>query len=160
MLVGTLDWGMDARSAITMGVIMPMPDGIAVEAGSNLEPMIPALAAMGYGRVVALPLRLKANAVERTASDGGAPIRAAKGQPFRPEPVRTGDTACRNGILAPRDWRETMINGRRLWQRMTPTVQLTDFARYPILSRCSSTARGCAATRRCCGPRNRASGNR
>ncbi len=68
MLVGTLDWGMDARSAITMGVIMPMPDGIAVEAGSNLEPMIPALAAMGYGRVVALPLRLKANAVERTAS--------------------------------------------------------------------------------------------
>jgi hypothetical protein len=41
MLVGTLDWGMDARSAITMGVIMPMPDGIAVEAGSNLEPMIP-----------------------------------------------------------------------------------------------------------------------
>jgi len=45
---------------------MPLPDGIAVEAGTALEPMIPALNTLGHAKVVALPLRLKANAVEYT----------------------------------------------------------------------------------------------
>jgi gamma-glutamyltranspeptidase / glutathione hydrolase len=64
LLVGTLDWGMDARAAITMGVVMPMPDGgIAVESGTNLDAMIPALTALGQ-HVTALPMRLKANAIE------------------------------------------------------------------------------------------------
>jgi len=72
VLIGTLDWGLDARSAIAQGVVFPLPEGngpaiLAVEAGSNLEPMIPALTALGHAKVIALPLRLKANAVEHTA---------------------------------------------------------------------------------------------
>jgi len=66
VLIGTLDWGLDARAAISLGVVMPLPDGIAVEAGTALEPMIPALNTLGHAKVVALPLRLKANAVEYT----------------------------------------------------------------------------------------------
>lgn len=71
LLIGTLDWNMDARAAITMGIAMPFTRGkgndvLAVEAGSNLEPMIPALKALGHATVVAAPLRLKANAIERT----------------------------------------------------------------------------------------------
>ena len=66
VLIGTLDWGLDARAAISLGVVMPLPDGIAVEAGTDLEPMIPALNTLGHAKVVALPLRLKANAVEYT----------------------------------------------------------------------------------------------
>ena len=73
LLIGTLDWGMDARSAIAQGVVMPLPEGngppaLAVEAGTALEAMIPQLTALGHARVFAAPLRLKANAVERTAS--------------------------------------------------------------------------------------------
>jgi gamma-glutamyltranspeptidase/glutathione hydrolase len=72
VLIGTLDWGLDARAAIAQGVVYPLPEGhgpaiLSVEAGSNLEPMIPALTALGHAKVIALPLRLKANAVERTA---------------------------------------------------------------------------------------------
>jgi gamma-glutamyltranspeptidase/glutathione hydrolase len=52
---------------------MPVPQGngpgmIAVESGSNLQPMIPALTALGHARVIAVPMRLKANAIERTAT--------------------------------------------------------------------------------------------
>jgi gamma-glutamyltranspeptidase/glutathione hydrolase len=73
LLVGTLDWGQDARTAIAQGVVYPLPEGhgpavLSVEAGSNLEPMIPALIALGHAKVIALPLRLKANAVERTVT--------------------------------------------------------------------------------------------
>jgi len=73
LLIGTLDWGQDARTAIAQGVVYPLPEGhgpaiLSVEAGSNLEPMIPALTALGHAKVIALPLRLKANAVERTAN--------------------------------------------------------------------------------------------
>jgi gamma-glutamyltranspeptidase/glutathione hydrolase len=73
LLIGTLDWGMDARSAIAQGVVMPLPEGngppaLAVEAGTALEPMIPQLIALGHTRTFAAPLRLKANAVEHTAN--------------------------------------------------------------------------------------------
>ena len=72
VLIGTLDWGQDARAAITQGVVMPFPEGsgppvLGVEAGTSLEAMIPALTALGHARVVAIPMRLKANAIERTA---------------------------------------------------------------------------------------------
>jgi gamma-glutamyltranspeptidase/glutathione hydrolase len=72
VLIGTLDWGMDARSAIAQGMVMPFPEGngppvLGVESGTILEPMIPALTALGHAKVVAIPLRLKANAVEHTA---------------------------------------------------------------------------------------------
>ena len=40
---------------------------LAVESGTSLESMIPALTALGHGKVVAIPMRLKANAVEHTA---------------------------------------------------------------------------------------------
>ncbi len=69
VLIGTLDWGLDARAAIGLGVVMPIPgERIAVEAGSNLEPMVPALTALGQGQIVVFPMRLKANAVEHTAT--------------------------------------------------------------------------------------------
>jgi len=73
LLVGTLDWGLDARSAIAQGIIIPLPQGngpplLAVEAGTSLQAMIPALTALGPVRVIALPLRLKANAIERTST--------------------------------------------------------------------------------------------
>jgi gamma-glutamyltranspeptidase / glutathione hydrolase len=68
VLVGTLDWGMDARAAITMGVVMPTPDGgIAVESGTNLDAMVPALTGLGH-HIVTVPMRLKANAIEHTAT--------------------------------------------------------------------------------------------
>jgi gamma-glutamyltranspeptidase/glutathione hydrolase len=73
LLIGTLDWGLDARAAISLGIVMPFPQGkggavLAVESGTSLEPMIPALTALGHARVIAVPLRLKANAIERTAT--------------------------------------------------------------------------------------------
>jgi gamma-glutamyltranspeptidase/glutathione hydrolase len=72
VLIGTLDWGMDARTAIAQGLVMPFPEGrgppvLAVEAGTSLVPMIPALTALGHVKVIAIPMRLKANAVEHTA---------------------------------------------------------------------------------------------
>lgn len=68
LLVGTLDWGLDARTAIAQGVVMPTPDGtLAIEAGSTLAPLAPALTALGH-HVVVVPMRLKANAVEHTAT--------------------------------------------------------------------------------------------
>ena len=67
LLIGTLDWGLDARMAISLGVVMPFPDGIAVEAGTPVGAMVPALTALGHAKVIAVPMRLKANAIERTA---------------------------------------------------------------------------------------------
>ena len=57
---------MSARDAIAQGVVMPFPGGLAVEADTPLEPMIPALTALGHPKVVAMPMRLKANAIEHT----------------------------------------------------------------------------------------------
>lgn len=65
LLIGTLDWGLDARAAISLGVVMPFPDGIAVEQGTTVGTMVPALTALGH-KVIAVPMRLKANAIERT----------------------------------------------------------------------------------------------
>ncbi|WP_420381601.1 gamma-glutamyltransferase family protein [Novosphingobium sp.] len=66
LLIGTLDWGLDARAAITLGVVMPFPGGIAVEAGTPVGAMVPALTALGHPKIVAMPMRLKANAIQRT----------------------------------------------------------------------------------------------
>ena len=71
LLIGTLDWGMTARDAITMGVVMPGPDRLVVEAGTPLEAMVPALIALGHINVTAMPMRLKANAIEWTATLNG-----------------------------------------------------------------------------------------
>jgi len=64
-IIGTLDWGMTARQAVSLGVVMPMGDELLVESGSPLEPMIPALTALGHTKTRAMPLRLKSNAIER-----------------------------------------------------------------------------------------------
>ena len=65
LIIGKVDWGLTAREAISLGIVMPAGGGIAVEAGTPLEAMIPALTALGHAKVTASPMRLKANAVER-----------------------------------------------------------------------------------------------
>jgi gamma-glutamyltranspeptidase / glutathione hydrolase len=62
-LIGVLDWKMSAQDAIAMGLIYtPAPGGV-VEQGTQLEPMLPALAQLGE-RLRPAKLGLKANAVE------------------------------------------------------------------------------------------------
>ncbi|MDF8333272.1 gamma-glutamyltransferase family protein [Novosphingobium cyanobacteriorum] len=67
-IIGTLDWGLSAREALGLGVVMPMGDMLGVEQGTALEGMIPALQALGHAQVRAMPLRLKANAIERVGN--------------------------------------------------------------------------------------------
>jgi gamma-glutamyltranspeptidase/glutathione hydrolase len=64
LLIGTIDWGLTARQAISLGIVMPSGDSLSVEAGTPLEGMVPALAALGHAKVTAVQMRLKANAVE------------------------------------------------------------------------------------------------
>ena len=66
MLIGKVDWGLSAREAIGLGIVMPGASEITVEAGTPLEAMVPALVALGHTGAKAVPMRLKANAVERT----------------------------------------------------------------------------------------------
>jgi gamma-glutamyltranspeptidase/glutathione hydrolase len=62
-LVGVIDWHMTAQDAISLGLLYaPAPGGVA-EKDTQLEPMLPALAALGEHLNVA-PLGLKANAIE------------------------------------------------------------------------------------------------
>ncbi|OYW50694.1 MAG: gamma-glutamyltranspeptidase [Novosphingobium sp. 12-62-10] len=68
LLIGTLDWGMTARAAIAQGIVMPIGEGIAVEQGTALEAMVPALVALGHAKVTVMPMRLKANAIERVGN--------------------------------------------------------------------------------------------
>ena len=63
-LVGVLDWHMSAQDAIRMGLIYTPGPGGVVEQGTQLEPMLPALAQLGEHLRVA-PLGLKANAIEQ-----------------------------------------------------------------------------------------------
>lgn len=63
-LVAHLDWGMSARDSIGLGQIFFNKDGLALEPGTALEAMKPALEAMGH-HVAPLSAYLKANAAER-----------------------------------------------------------------------------------------------
>jgi len=63
-LIGVLDWHMSAQDAIGMGLIYTPGPGGVVEQGTQLEPMLPALARLGE-RLRAAPLGLKANAIEQ-----------------------------------------------------------------------------------------------
>ncbi len=72
VIIGTLDWNLPAREAIAQGIIMPGPGVLAVEAGTPLAAMVPALEALGHTKVVAVPMRLKANAIEWTPLPGRA----------------------------------------------------------------------------------------
>ncbi len=72
VIIGTLDWNLTARDAIAQGIVMPAPGGVlAVEAGTPLAAMVPALQALGHAKVVAVPLRLKANAIEWVPGENG-----------------------------------------------------------------------------------------
>ncbi len=71
VIIGTLDWNMTARDAITQGIVMPAPGALAVEAGTPLAAMVPALQALGHAKVVAVPMRLKANAIEWVPGSAG-----------------------------------------------------------------------------------------
>jgi gamma-glutamyltranspeptidase/glutathione hydrolase len=64
LLVGTLDWNLTARDAIALGIVMPARGVLAVEAGTPLAAMIPALQVLGHPKVIAVPMRLKTNAIE------------------------------------------------------------------------------------------------
>jgi gamma-glutamyltranspeptidase/glutathione hydrolase len=63
-LIGVLDWHMSAQDAIAMGLIYTPGPGGAVEQGTQLEAMLPQLAALGEHLRVA-PMGLKANAIEQ-----------------------------------------------------------------------------------------------
>jgi gamma-glutamyltranspeptidase/glutathione hydrolase len=72
-LVAVLDWKMPAQDAIGLGLLYAPSAGGAVEKGTQLETMLPALQALGEKLQVA-PLGLKANAIERV---GGRWVGAA-----------------------------------------------------------------------------------
>jgi len=72
-VIGVLDWGMDVETAIALPQIYAVGNRVAVEAGSKLEGMSPALTAKGHA-VSGTSLPLKANGVERKGEGwiGGA----------------------------------------------------------------------------------------
>ena len=62
-VIGVVDWKLTAQDAISLGLLYaPVPGGVA-EKGTQLEAMLPALAALGE-RLQLAPLGLKANAIE------------------------------------------------------------------------------------------------
>lgn len=68
-IVGVLDWGLPVGRAIALPVLFaPGGDAVYVEKGSALEAMIPALQALGHGKVMAIEMPLKTNAVVRTGT--------------------------------------------------------------------------------------------
>ncbi|MDT9599489.1 gamma-glutamyltransferase [Sphingosinicella rhizophila] len=62
-LIGVLDWNLSAQDAIALPVILGIGDRVAVEKGTKLELMMPALAALGQ-QVSAIEPGFKANAIE------------------------------------------------------------------------------------------------
>jgi gamma-glutamyltranspeptidase/glutathione hydrolase len=72
-LIGVLDWHLSASRAIALPVMIGWGDRLLIERGTALEPMAPALRAMGH-QVVAISPGFKANAVERV---GGRWVGAA-----------------------------------------------------------------------------------
>lgn len=62
-LIAIIDWDMPVADAIALPQIVAMGDSVAVEKGTTLEAMAPALSALGHN-VVARALPLKGNAVE------------------------------------------------------------------------------------------------
>lgn len=63
-IIAHIDWGMNARDAIGLGLLYFGKDGLLIEPDTELEAIKPALEAMGH-KVGALRARLKANAAER-----------------------------------------------------------------------------------------------
>lgn len=63
-IIGVVDWGRSAQEAIALPTMTPAGQGIAVERGTALEALVPALTALGHKVTVRAP-SFKANAVER-----------------------------------------------------------------------------------------------
>jgi len=72
-IIGVIDWGRSAREAIALPTLTAAGPGIAVERGTMLEQMVPALTAYGHRVTIRAP-GFKANAVERV---GGRWVGAA-----------------------------------------------------------------------------------
>jgi gamma-glutamyltranspeptidase/glutathione hydrolase len=72
-IIGVVDWRLSAQQAIALPTITIAGEGIAVERGTTLERMVPALTALGHRVTIRAP-SFKANAVERV---GGRWIGAA-----------------------------------------------------------------------------------
>jgi len=80
-VMGVIDWELDVQSAIALPQLIAIGDRLAIEKGTILEDMAPALSAMGHKPAAgALPLKL--NGVQRTAGGwrGGADPRG-EGKP-------------------------------------------------------------------------------
>jgi gamma-glutamyltranspeptidase/glutathione hydrolase len=67
-LIGVIDFGLPLSEAIALPVLFAPGDALAVEQGSALEAMIPALQALGHAQVAARRLPLKANGAQFTAA--------------------------------------------------------------------------------------------
>jgi gamma-glutamyltranspeptidase/glutathione hydrolase len=67
-LIGVIDFGLPLEEAIALPVLFAPGDALAVEQGSALEALIPALVALGHAQVAARGLPLKTNGAQRTAS--------------------------------------------------------------------------------------------
>ncbi len=63
-IIAVVDWGRSAQDAIALPTLTAAGQGVAVEAGTSLERLVPALTAMGH-RVGVRPPGFKANAIER-----------------------------------------------------------------------------------------------
>ncbi len=76
-LIGVLDWNLPVQAAIALPQILGMGDDVRIEQGTALEPLAPALKAMGH-TVVVSGLPLKANGIQKVADGwkGGADIRS------------------------------------------------------------------------------------
>jgi gamma-glutamyltranspeptidase/glutathione hydrolase len=72
-IIGVIDWGRSAGEAIALPTMTVTAGGIAVEKGTSLEGLVPALTAKGH-RVTVRPPGFKANAIERV---GGRWVGAA-----------------------------------------------------------------------------------
>ncbi|WP_114521231.1 gamma-glutamyltransferase [Altererythrobacter sp. ZODW24] len=67
-LIGMIDFGMAPADALALPVLFSPGDGVAIEKGSALEAMVPALEALGHN-VTARALPLKANAARKVGGD-------------------------------------------------------------------------------------------
>jgi gamma-glutamyltranspeptidase/glutathione hydrolase len=63
-IIGVIDWQLSAQAAIALPVLFVQGDALLLEQGSALEPMIPALRALGHERIAVRTMPLKANAIE------------------------------------------------------------------------------------------------
>lgn len=82
-IIAVVDWGMTAEAAIASPQLYANGEALAVETGTPLEAMIPALAALGH-KPVARALPLKGNAAEwRDGQWFGAADRRSEGAAFR-----------------------------------------------------------------------------